>query len=400
MTITWHIAIPAMDEAEYLPRTIAAVFSQKCEGTVKLYVCVNQPEEYRQSRPDICGNNERTLKWLENLCPPKPFQLEILDHSRPGKGWTGKNSGVGWARKTLFDHILQKADNQDFLISLDADTLIPENYLGDIMRQFQKNASLDAISMPYFHPLSGDSTLDRAILRYEIYMRNHFLNLAGIGCPYTFTAIGSAIAMRCGSLKRIGGITPVKSGEDFYLLQKFCKTGHIGNWNESTVYPAARYSSRVFFGTGPALIKGAEGDWDSYPIYTCSLYDDIAQLYQRMDELFRQDFESPFLRFLEEQFKSHDLWQPLRDNFKDLPHFRKAFHEKADALRILQYLKWKQKAGNINDAQALDDNLKRMFGTGFPYPDFESAPLDYLSSLRDFLFEEEQKIRKGLISKV
>lgn len=385
-----------MDEAEYLPRTIAAVFSQKCEGTVKVYVCVNQPEEYRHSHPDICENNLRTLQWLENICPPRPFQLEILDHSTPGKAWTGKNFGVGWARKTLFDHILPKADNQDILISLDADTLIPDTYLADTLRQFQKDSSLDAISMPYYHPLSGDERLDRAMLRYEIYMRMYFLNLARIKSPYTFTAIGSAIAMRCGSLRKIGGITPTKSGEDFYLLQKLCKTGRISNWNGSTVFPAARYSSRVFFGTGPALIKGSDGDWESYPIYAGKLFDDIAETYQRIEELFLHDFENPFLSFLESQFKSHQLWQPLRDNFKDLPHFRKAFHEKADALRILQYLKWKQNAENIDDAQSLDDNLKRMFGTGFPYPDFESVPFDYLSSLRDYLFEEEQKIRENL----
>lgn len=388
-----HIAIPAMDEADFLPRTMAAVYSQVTNMPYQVYICVNQPDEWwdNPEKLSVCQNNQRTLDYLKTSSYP---HLHILDHSSRQQGWTGKNYGVGWARKTLFDEILKQADNQDIIISLDADTILRENYFQSIADSFERKKKWAAISLPYYHPLSGNEDVDRAMLHYEIYMRNYFLNLHRIGCPYTFTAIGSSMAIRCSALRKIGGITPTKSGEDFYLLQKLCKTRQVGNWNEEYTYPAARFSSRVFFGTGPALIKGAQGDWESYPIYHYSLFDEIEQTYRLIPELFKKDIDNPFLSFLNKQFKSENLWQPLRENFKDLPHFQKAFHEKADALRILQYLKQEQKRLAISDTEALSDNLQHLFGYDFPYRDMMAVPMSALRDLRDFLFTEENNQRR------
>ncbi len=97
----------------------------------------------------------------------------------------------------------------------------------------------------------------------------------GSGARISFTAIGSAMALPVKSYRAIGGMTPHKSGEDFYFLQKLRKFGKVLTWNKEKVYPEARYSDRVFFGTGPAMIKGRDGDWSSYPIYPFELFDEI-----------------------------------------------------------------------------------------------------------------------------
>lgn len=188
-----------------------------------------------------------------------------------------------------------------------------------------------------------------------------------INSPYAFTAIGSAIVIRIRALRKIGGITPMKSGEDFYLLQKLRKMGHIHQWLPEVVKPAARFSNRVFFGTGPAILKGAKGDWTSYPIYHPLLFQEIKKNYELIPTLFHEEIDTPFITFLKQQFQDENLWQPLRKNSKNIEQFTKAFHEKANGLRILQFFKVKQKELEITDEKGMIDSLSLFFGT---IPDF------------------------------
>lgn len=437
-----HIAIPAMDEADYLPSTMADLFAQQIDRPVYIHVCVNQPEDYWQTHPDICENNRQTLQWLHKLKASGP-PLHIIDRSSRGCDWKGKQRGVGMARKTLFQSILEKASDQDLIVSLDADTHVGPDYLQHLVESFQAHPEALAMAVPYYHPLSGDrlenwpfgpptlrpgysqsdkdqEIADRAILRYEIYMRCYHLNMLRIASPYAFTALGSAIAFRCRSYRRIGGMIPAQSGEDFYLMQKFCKRGPIVQYGDCCVYPSARFSTRVGFGTGPALIKGSQGDWSSYPIYPPALFDQVRQAYDALPRLYRHDLDLPFLDFLASQFKDSYLWQPLRENFKDLPHFVRAFHEKADALRILQFFKQSLRASASSDtsteaaslsaAQALDENLQlftrcyadllpeQMHPTllsGFAPARIEEAPTSLLAQIRDQLFQMEMMARKN-----
>jgi len=355
------IAIPALDELDFLPHTLAAIAKQKTAFPFSVYVCVNQPDEWWNDpeKIEVCNNNQKLLNIL-NSSNFIDFSnsLITIDKTSIGKGWRKDNSGVGWARKTLFEEILKIANDYDVIISLDADTLFNEGYFQSIGENFAQN-KVEVVSVPYYHKLTEDENVNRAILRYEIYMRNYFINMHRIGSPYTFTAIGSAIALKVKALRKIRNITPVSSGEDFYLLQKIRKMTPISNYNSELVYPAARFSSRVLFGTGPAMIKGNSGNWESYPIYHYSLFDIIKETYDIIPELFIEDRETEFIDFLKIQYKTNDLWSPLRKNFKTLPQFARAFHEKADGLRILQFLKAKHKETS-DEQQLTSDELLAM----------------------------------------
>ncbi len=396
-----HIAIPAMNESRYLPATLAAIEQQKTTFNYTVYVCVNQPDSWWNDpeKVSVCEDNLLTLTKLRT---EERFPIHVLDNSSQGKGWNGKRTGVGQARKTLFDYILQRAEPQDVLISLDADTLFSHRYFQTIGDFFEEHPKAIALSVPYFHPLGDDERANKAILRYEIYMRSYLINLFLIESPFAFTAVGSAIATRTNALKKIGGITPMKSGEDFYLLQKLRKMSYVHQWLSDVVHPAARFSARVFFGTGPAMIKGDQGDWSSYPIYRHSLFEEIQQNYNFIPELYHHDVETPFLNFLKAQFQDDNLWLPLRKNAPNLKQFTKSFHEKADGLRILQYLKTQQKQDSISDQQSLLDNMN-YFSQRLPdsliLPTTElSAPLDQLSvteldKLRKKLYDIEMHLR-------
>ena len=391
-----HIAIPAIDELNYLPFTLEDIAKQQFNGSFTLYVCVNQPDEWWDDpeKVEVCHHNQQLIAYLKDY---SDYPITILDYATKGKGWKGKKHGVGWARKALFDHILQIAESVDVIVSLDSDTHLDPRYFQSIYDRFSQK-SISVISNPYYHRLTEDERANRAILRYELYMRNYAINMFLIQSPYNFTAIGSAISLRVIALRKIGGITPMKSGEDFYLLQKLRKMGSVSNQNEVIVYPAARFSSRVYFGTGPAMIKGDQGDWSSYPIYYHALFEEIRRCYAQIETLFHTNISSPFLEFLKDQYQETDLWGPLRKNSKTVAQFTKAFHEKADGLRILQYLKATNQSVPLDDLHSFKKNYTHFFQSDPPRflenkGSFDEISTTELDHLRDKLFEKEHHFR-------
>ena len=205
----------------------------------------------------------------------------------------------------------------------------------------------------WFHLVKGGKYAgvekDTWLLRYEIYMRYFLLNMLRIKNPYAYTALGSAMAFPVWAYKKLGGLTPVMSGEDFYFLQKLRKSGNLGIWTNTIAYPSARFSDRVNFGTGPALIKGETGDWDSYPIYYYQLFDKVKETFDLFPTLFKRDVTTPMDEFLKKQFGSNEIWKPLRDNYKDEKNFVKACVAKVDGLRILQFLKLSQQSESVDN---------------------------------------------------
>jgi len=398
---TIHVAIPAMNEYESLPRTLGCIQLQDYQN-YEVWVCVNQPEGYwtDPQKQEICQNNSKTLSLLQNSGLKN---LHVIDHSSKGKGWTGKNYGVGIARKVLMDTISKNANSIDIILSLDADTSFESGYFGSVVNVFENHSKAVALSNPYYHELTGDGTLDRAMLRYEIYMRHYAINLWRIESPYSFTALGSAIAVPVNSYRRIGGMTPKKSGEDFYFLQKLRKLGHIANHNTHKVFPATRYSDRVFFGTGPALIKGSQGSWESYPIYNYQLFDEVAETYKLFAQLYDQKIETRFINYLNLQFGEDDIFEPLRKNFSSREQFVKACHHKVDALRILQFLKHEQTNVEYSNEQNLKYFLQKFHPKVFSNfeeiivnLDFAKTPTLKLNEIRDSLAELEMTCQKTL----
>lgn len=393
-----YIALPVMDEMERLPLLMQAILDQTFQH-FKLVVCVNQPDSwwYDPLHLHVCNENQQTIKYLQSLDDKR---IEILDRSSPGKGWPPKGLGIGFARKFLLDHISSVANENDVIISMDADTVFNKEYFYSVAENLKLNPAASAIAVPYYHRLSYHAELDRAMLRYEIYMRAFAINMWRIRSPYCFTALGSAIAMPVWAYKAAGGMTPKLSGEDFYFLQKIVKTGRLLHWNGEIVYPAARLSDRVFFGTGPALIKGIEGDWSSYPVYKQSHFDRIAEMYKLFGQLYKKTVPTPLDDFLIRKFGELP-WDALRLNFKTQAHFIRACHEKIDGLRILQFLKESQPADEKVNEEALSWLLKS-YHQLFPALisglntsiDFQLSSISELDHVRNVLFDIEMYYRK------
>lgn len=395
-----YIALPVLDESKNISPLLNCLRLQSFSN-FEIVVCVNQYDDWWNNSDKllICKDN---LKSIELLNPADDLNIHFIDRSTKGKGWPAKRGGVGWARKTLMDYITNISDRNDIIVSIDADTYYPPDYLQSIFDYFVENETSGGLAIPYYHKLASDET-DRLILRYEIYMRYYLLNMIRVKNPYGFTALGSAMAFPVWAYKKVGGLTPVSAGEDFYFLQKLVKATNIGNFCSSIAYPSPRFSNRVDFGTGPAIIKGKSGDWESYPNYHYCFFDEVEKTYNLFHNLYEKNIETPMDEFLETQTKKKNIWNPLRKNYKDRKNFMGACVNKVDGLRILQFLRKQQTTVEISDEEIIHDYLNLYYKDEidgnlllelkeFRYA---SSSIELLNELRDFLFQKEMELRKA-----
>lgn len=346
------LVIPVMNEAENLPLLLLNLKAQTAKNFSVIFI-VNQPENYWQDseKLDICLDNKISLSLLQDFSREVDFPVHIIDRSSKGKGWKLKDQGVGQARREAMDLAIESARDEDIILSTDADTFFLDDHIEKVRQVFTDFPWAGALSIPFYHMPDGSDVEKKAILRYEMYMRYYLLNLIRIKSPYAYTAIGSAMACTVKAYKRIGGLAPKVSGEDFYFMMQLRKTGALIPWCETTVHPSPRASDRVIFGTGTAVAYGIKGDWSRYVFYDIEAYDQIAEANRAFLDYFDGDLSAKD-RILN-VFPDISL-EKLRKNHPVKERFIHACHEKADSLAILQTLK-RLHSGKYSDSE----NLRR-----------------------------------------
>lgn len=367
-------------------------------------VCEVNEATFRQLERMVAGNRfSFPVVLIDRYSPGRAW-----DAKHYGVGWarkTAMDAALEYARSRPWP--LERV----LLACMDADTLYPEDYLECQAALFAACPEALALSNPYYHFLeeglagakllgwkagtvvagnvpsgmfpqetvlegissSGpahaglsdsvpDCSLDVngagsdsekracAMLHYEVYMRSYALNLMLVGHPYALTAVGSSMSCTLEAYRKIGGISPFKSGEDFYFLQKVLKTGAVLRHSPALSHPSPRLSTRVFFGTGPALNKGLEGQWVSYPIYPMSLFGRMQDAYEALPDLYDflcgPEVTDGLCRPLARKFDfwtsafGEGWWKPIKAHCGGRKaQFARACMEKFDALRSLQFLK-------------------------------------------------------------
>ena len=390
-------------------------------------VCEVNEATFRQLERMVAGNRfSFPVVLIDRYSPGRAW-----DAKHYGVGWarkTAMDAALEYARSRPWP--LERV----LLACMDADTLYPEDYLECQAALFAACPEALALSNPYYHFLeeglagakllrwkagtvvagnvpsgmfpqetvlegisssgpahagSSDSVPDCsldvngagsdsekracAMLHYEVYMRSYALNLMLVGHPYALTAVGSSMSCTLEAYRKIGGISPFKSGEDFYFLQKMLKTGAVLRHSPALSHPSPRFSTRVFFGTGPALNKGVEGQWASYPIYPMSLFGRMQDAYEALQDLY--DFlcgpEVPdgLCRPLARKFDfwgaafGEGWWKPIRAHCGGRKaQFVRACMEKFDALRSLQFLKASYVQDNRQDWLNLRELCHELWG--------------------------------------
>ena len=252
------------------------------------------------------------------------------------------------ARKIAMDEAyirFEKANNPYGIISnLDADTIVDDNYLSELEKEALRRNKIKAYSIHFEHllheKLSKENKL--AITSYELHLR-YFINMQKmLNLPYAYQIMGSAMAVKAFAYAEAFGMNKRQAGEDFYFLQKFINTGYFSNINSTTVYPSARISQRVPFGTGRAL----------YDILTLGKipetynYNSFIALRTFTDnlEVFYDDYSkgielltNPILEYLESK-NFEKIHFEIKKHTKDFQGYRKRLFRWFDAFLLMKYL--------------------------------------------------------------
>lgn len=400
-----YFAVPSMNESGNIERLILSIQRQSYKNN-RTVVCVNHPEHYWQDHKyqSIVLNNMRTLQYLASL---NDQRIEVIDFASAGRGLYGQQATVGWVRRFLFDYISSQANTDDIIISMDADCTFDEGFVQSIVLLCLTNRRAIAINNPYYHCLTGDERIDTAILRYETYIRWYMINLLRIGSPYAFTALGSVIAFPVWSYRKIGSFEPRAAGEDFYILQKLRKNGQILTYNTHLVFPASRYSDRVPYGTGPALMMPIEQQQEQYPFYSARCFDMLKTFYAsfavRYDNQLLDEFDAIIRDYFHED--PGELWYKLRKNNPKRERFIHACYCKFDALQAYRFIRYFHQQYNVSFDGIEEEYSYLLKETAqlFPYLSSRIRQLERIihkhfsfvqQIFRDILFQLEMKLRR------
>jgi hypothetical protein len=262
----------------------------------------------------------------------------------------GHQTGAGLPRKLGMDEAIKHFhDKQGIIVSLDADCTVEKNYLKEIYRHF-KQYGLRSATIQFHHPvelMDESDPLRQATTNYENYLRYYRAALAYCGYPYPYFTVGSAFAVTAETYIKAGGMGKQQSGEDFYFLQKVFPLGKTQYIDTTCVYPAARLSDRVPFGTGPSLQKMLNENQLTKFSYQLEAFTALKNLFGKIDLFFKKPDES--IETLLADLPEYLYFFLLKDNFLEkvseinrytasLPNFRKRFFNYFNAFKILKYL--------------------------------------------------------------
>jgi len=319
----------------------------------------------------VIENNSQTIRYLDALVGRKSLRtfsgerelhllltdiadanmnMAYIDASSAGCAMPSDKGGVGLARKIGMDTALRLLQNDSSssrtIVSLDADTLVQNNYLSVIKNHFAQGAKTAIVA--YEHQMPADARERAAICCYEIFLRYWVLALNYAKSPWAFHSIGSTIAVSQDAYLDVRGMNKREAGEDFYFLNKLAKIGKIDYINNTCVYPSARLSSRVPFGTGKRIQRFLEGPHqDEYRLYDPRIFAVLAGWLRLMNAMILEDENRilketdlihPHLKFYLEESHFPLTWSRIRRMTKQERSLKKHFHDWFDGFRTLKFI--------------------------------------------------------------
>jgi len=389
--ISQVVVIPAYAEKDMLFSTLTSVAQNSTSSLEHSFImCVVNNADNDTS--DVKENNLRTIEYLDAIIRKKSLRrfandselypllaglsdaglkLGYIDASSEGYEIPRNTAGVGMARKIGMDMALRLLKNsssaRNLIISLDADTLVRDNYLSAIRNFFTPGVKTAILA--YEHQMPGDIRQQAAICSYEIFLRYWVLGLEYAKSPWAFHSIGSTIVTTTEAYLDVRGMNKRKAGEDFYFLSKLAKTGRIDYIKETCVYPSARESSRVPFGTGKRIQRFLSGNCrEEYLLYDPRIFKILAEWLRLMrnqficgeDEiLLKAQRIHPRLKSFLQDAGFPEIWSKICRSVKDEKTLQRQFNDWFDGFKTLKLINYftKDVYPGINMFDALGEIL-------------------------------------------
>ena len=320
------VCLPAYKEPNLCDAIDAILDTNPIQGHICILVLVNESEKVSK---EIQAINVQAYQACMKVATKRGFSLFVEYQSLPAK-----KAGVGLARKILMDKAVFLFDqlNKDGIITcFDADCTCDSHLFEEIQKTF--HGKLNTLITYFEHPLDHDE-----IVQYELFLRYHIDSQRYAGFPFAFQTLGSCISVRCSAYMKQGGMNTRQAGEDFYFLHKMAQIGELKELNTASIYPSARASDRVPFGTGLAVAKIRSSL--EYLVYSPRSYEDLKMLFTQVEMLYEgKDISQT--QCLKEFHETHHFDVGLSKAIKNatsFESFRKHFFRWWDAFRILKFL--------------------------------------------------------------
>lgn len=254
-----------------------------------------------------------------------------------------KRTGVGAARKIGMDQALRIFANtvsDGVIMCLDGDCTVSVEYLKTCNR-YSSDDGCNTLVIPFEHSLEDVSaSLKEGILAYELHLRYYKNALKWTGFPYAFHTVGSSMGVRASVYGKLGGMNRRKAGEDFYFLNKCFAYGGVVEATGVKVFPSARVSDRVPFGTGRAQEEWLKNRRYENT-YHIDCWRDLRLLLEAGDSVREQEQEMEipdyFMPFLEKiQFRKNSM--QIRNRSSSDKQYRKHFYQWFDGFMVMKFL--------------------------------------------------------------
>jgi len=281
------VVIPCFNEPDILP-ALESLNNCLPVNDTEVIIIINEPES---CSADILQQNKSTINQINNWQTSAKLNLQLLIHHLTAPA---KDAGVGFARKVGMDEAARRftvIENPGGVICcFDADSICDQNYLHSVYQHFYIDQPKPNAAAIYFeHPLPEDKKHVNGIIQYELHLRYYVQALRYIDYPYAHHTVGSSMVVRSDIYQKVGGMNKRKAGEDFYFLHRVMPTGNFIDINDTVVYPSARISDRVPFGTGKAMAKWQENESNKYLTYNLQSFLDLKVLFGHIDDFYKVD---------------------------------------------------------------------------------------------------------------
>ena len=367
------VAVPVRQESVFLPVTLESL-EKSASSLGKTLAVVCAVNNRASDSEEVKSDNAALFAELKSSAAGNypHLLLLVLDYFSPGHE-IPENQGVGYARKLAMDYAL--VNGAEVIACMDADTSVSENYASSLyeFRNIIAEKKTKRIFglFEFEHKKEGSALQQQAAASYENYMKKHSEKLKECGTPYWPVALGPTLACSSAGYVAAGGMNLRLAGEDFYFLQSLIKleisagflrklpdggihadrnagvnvAGNVKVFNrysyfyeplyfKACVYPSARFSDRVLFGTGKKLeelcASASDGTEAECPVFSDECYEAIKEFIEKKNP--RQEKLAGFLS-KEKFFSKWDLI--VKNNKKDIL-LERAFHIWFDGLKIIR----------------------------------------------------------------
>ncbi len=335
--------IPCYDEPDIVATLRSLATNQSPQFPVEILIIINSSssecsEVLHQNRK----SEQQINYWIEREQPSfLACQIIHIGDLPP------KHAGVGLARKIGMDEALRRFISIGYdglIMNLDADCVVSTNYLQTVEQDWLVH-NPSVVTAYFEHDLSQieHTELQQGIIYYELFLRYYISGLRYAGFPHAFHTVGSCMGCQASTYALSGGMNRRKAGEDFYFLHKVAPLGNLTQVTAATVYPSARTSNRVPFGTGKAQLDWLAQSSHHHSLYHPQSFEDLKTFTTQIHHWYQYDISDldQLPQSVQSFLKSQEfgqVWNQLLTSTRSWSVFRQRFFAWWDGFRVLKYI--------------------------------------------------------------